>query len=234
MSPGSHPYDAAYPRLSNSALLAIAGGFLDGFTYVTRNHVFANAMSGNVVLLGIGAVSGAWTASLRHLPPILTFLLAIFAARALHLPGAAARIRRPKSMVLLIELAILTIVSFLPNRVPDLWVTTTIAFAASMQVETFRTVNGQNFNTTFVTGNLRTLGENLFDWVLGIDREKARRVTLDFTTICLAFLLGATGGGFLGGRYGNRALWADVVLFAAILLRVQRSRAEPVTRPPEP
>jgi uncharacterized membrane protein YoaK (UPF0700 family) len=36
-----------------SALLASAGGFPDGFTYVGHGHVFANSMTGNVILPGI-------------------------------------------------------------------------------------------------------------------------------------------------------------------------------------
>ena len=34
-------------------LLALAGGFLDAYTYVTRGGVFANAQTGNIVLFGI-------------------------------------------------------------------------------------------------------------------------------------------------------------------------------------
>lgn len=229
--------ESLFPRLGYSVLLALAGGFLDGFTYVTRHHVFANAMSGNVVLLGIGAVSGQWRDSLRHLLPILTFLLAIFAARSLHLPRLRARIRYPKSLVLLVELLVLAILTFLPDAVPDFYITISIAFVASIQVETFRSVNGQNFNTTFVTGNLRTLSENLFDWLLGINLPQARGIVHDFASICGGFLLGATLGGFLGHRYGNRALWFDAILLLVILLDVRvrrRQQPEPISGSPEP
>ena len=34
-------------------LLAIAGGYLDVYTYISRGGVFANAQTGNIVLLGI-------------------------------------------------------------------------------------------------------------------------------------------------------------------------------------
>lgn len=229
--------EALFPQLIYSVLLALAGGFLDGFTYVTRNHVFANAMSGNVVLLGINAVSGHWRDSLRHLLPIITFLLAIFAARSLHLPRLQQHIRYPKSLVLLAELVVLAILTMIPDGVPDYYITITIAFVASIQVETFRSVNGQNFNTTFVTGNLRTLGENFFDWMLSINLPLSRRIVGDFATICGGFLLGATIGGYLGHHYGNRALWFDVLLLLLILLDVRvrrRQHPEPVSGAPEP
>jgi uncharacterized membrane protein YoaK (UPF0700 family) len=232
-------YESLFPHLRYSALLAVAGGFLDGFTYVTRNHVFANAMSGNVVLLGINAIGGQWRPSLRHFLPIITFLVAIWAARSLHLPRVRERIRHPKSLVLLIEVLVLALLSCIPSAVADFWITVPISFIASMQVETFRTVNGQSFNTTFVTGNLRTLSENCFDWMLGLNLPVSRNIVHDFTTICTGFLLGATLGGFLGGRFGNRALWFDVLLLAFMLIGVRlqvlvRSGQEPISGSPEP
>jgi uncharacterized membrane protein YoaK (UPF0700 family) len=48
----SHPGSAA-ESITNSAVMASAGGFLDAFTYVGHGHVFANAITGNVVLLGV-------------------------------------------------------------------------------------------------------------------------------------------------------------------------------------
>ena len=36
-----------------ASLLAIVGGFLDAYSYVCRDHVFANAQTGNIVKLGM-------------------------------------------------------------------------------------------------------------------------------------------------------------------------------------
>ena len=36
-----------------AALLAVVGGFLDAYTYILRGGVFANAQTGNIVLLGV-------------------------------------------------------------------------------------------------------------------------------------------------------------------------------------
>ena len=35
----------------NSAVLAVSGGFQDAYTYFTRDKVFSNAQTGNVVLM---------------------------------------------------------------------------------------------------------------------------------------------------------------------------------------
>jgi hypothetical protein len=41
--------------LPTGLLLACAGGFLDAYTFVGRGGVFANAQTGNIVLLGVEA-----------------------------------------------------------------------------------------------------------------------------------------------------------------------------------
>ena len=39
----------------NSIFLALSGGFQDAYTYNTRDKVFSNAQTGNVVLMATGA-----------------------------------------------------------------------------------------------------------------------------------------------------------------------------------
>ena len=40
-------------------ILAIIGGFLDAYTFISRGGVFANAETGNMVLLALGITTGA-------------------------------------------------------------------------------------------------------------------------------------------------------------------------------
>ena len=219
-APSSHDgTELAASQLSNSALLALAGGFLDGFTYLGHGHVFANAMTGNVVLLALG-VSGMIEGGLRHLPPILMFLLGVTVARALQIPSIARRLRRPHMAALVIQIGTLVTLALLPQRTADVWFTMSIAFAASVQVESFRRVNGRSFNSTFTTGNLRTFAEGAFLWLIADGGEEARGTTVDFGVICLSFFSGAAIGGMSTMHLGNRALWIDVVLLGLIAVRV--------------
>ncbi len=45
--------------LTVGVLLAVVGGFLDAYTYLLRGHVFANAQTGNIVLLGFRPPKGS-------------------------------------------------------------------------------------------------------------------------------------------------------------------------------
>ena len=61
-------------------LLTFVGGFLDAYSYLTRGGVFANAETGNIVLMGIHLAQGQWRQAIFYLFPIACFALGIFAA----------------------------------------------------------------------------------------------------------------------------------------------------------
>ncbi|WP_446745384.1 YoaK family protein [Silvibacterium acidisoli] len=215
--PASEEHSAS--QLDTAALLATAGGYLDGFTYVGHGHVFANAMTGNVVLLAIDIIGKDWRDSLRHLLPIIAFFLGVSAAKAL-LWSQWKILRWPRRVLLICEIAAFTGLSFLPQHISDFWITISIAFIASAQVETFRKVHQASFNSTFTTGNLRTLSASIFDWFVGNHNEQNRQQIVDFAVICLLFFLGAAAGALLVQRFGNHALWGAILLLALALWRI--------------
>ncbi|OUQ74212.1 hypothetical protein B5E48_13250 [Massilimicrobiota sp. An105] len=61
-----------------ASLLAIVGGFLDAYSYVCRDHVFANAQTGNIVKLGMSIAQGDSFQTVKYLIPILAFFLGVF------------------------------------------------------------------------------------------------------------------------------------------------------------
>ena len=52
-------------RLTAACVLSVVGGFLDIYTYLYRGHVFANAVTGNMVLFGLSLADCNWTLSGR-------------------------------------------------------------------------------------------------------------------------------------------------------------------------
>ena len=55
-------------------LLAASGGLQDAYTYNVRDQVFANAQTGNMVLVGQSLALGQWAVAVEHLIPCLTSL----------------------------------------------------------------------------------------------------------------------------------------------------------------
>ena len=51
-------------------ILAIAGGFMDAYSYMCRGKVFANAQTGNILLLGINISERNWQMSIHGHPNI--------------------------------------------------------------------------------------------------------------------------------------------------------------------
>ncbi len=203
-----------------AALLAACGGFLDAFTYLGHGHVFANAMTGNVVLLGVDAATGRWGESFDHLRPILAFLFGVAVAQSFRLPPFQRWIPEAPIAALSLEIVSLLAGGWLPKGVAGTPLVLGISFVAALQSSTFRKAAGFNYNSTMTTGNLRIFGEAVFQSVFhsgGADAfEKART----FGAICLAFLAGAILGGVCTAALDNRALWVVDALLAALWVRL--------------
>jgi uncharacterized membrane protein YoaK (UPF0700 family) len=204
--------------LGVAALLSLSGGFLDAFTYVGHGQVFANAMTGNIVLLGVYTATGDWLRAFNHIPPIIAFLAGVFAARLLRRYGAR---REPRSVALLcltVEILTLGGLAFLPDSYPDIWIVLTISFVAALQNSSFTRVQDWTYNSVMTTGNLRRFAEGLFDGFVPARDSGALKQARIFGAICLSFLVGACLGGVSSRWLGNAALLVAVVVLAAILL----------------
>jgi uncharacterized membrane protein YoaK (UPF0700 family) len=211
------------PRVTSlgvNALLAAAGGFLDGFTYVGHGRVFANGMTANVLLLSASVFMRSWRETARFVPPLTAYMAAVWAAQAIQLHSARRALATPHQAVLLLEAGVLLILGLLPATSADLLFTSSIAFVAGVQTQTFREVHGRNYSSTFTTGNLRTLGEAAFHWVFQGRKRESALVVRDFSVIVTAFVAGALAGAGTTKAFGNGALWFAVILLVLAGLRV--------------
>lgn len=212
--------------LATHAALAAAGGYLDAFTYIGHGHVFANAMTGNVVLLANDVVTRVWADAARHFFVIVMFLCGITVARLLQCRSIASVVRVPEAAVLVGEIAVLSWLSFSTRYGASLRITMLIAFAASLQMATFRQVNKKSYSSTFTTGNLHTMLQSLLSWVLAGHAAEDLRQAGDFATICSMFFAGAVLGAFATPRLHNHALWGECAILLVVLGRVLQVRAK--------
>jgi uncharacterized membrane protein YoaK (UPF0700 family) len=205
--------------LPDAMLLATAGGLLDAVVYLNNGHVFANAMTGNVIFLGIALVGRNWTDIVLHLVPIGGFIAGVVTSK-----GVRSRFQdRPFLLLgLTFEIVALFALGWLSLDAPHMIITATTAFVGAFQVASYRRVDSFAYNSTFVTGNLRDTVEGLYDTIApGVtpeDREKGRAKALDLGFICLCFLTGAIIGAWAAPRFGNHSLWfAEPFLFIVAL-----------------
>ena len=58
-------------------VLAISGGFMDAYSYMCRGEVFANAQTGNMLLLGINLSKGNLKMAAEYFFPVISFAIGI-------------------------------------------------------------------------------------------------------------------------------------------------------------
>jgi uncharacterized membrane protein YoaK (UPF0700 family) len=211
------PHEAS---LAVACLLTLSGGFLDAFTYVAHGKVFANAMTGNIILMGVSATAGDWRQALNHVPPLIAFLIGVFVAQAIRLPRLDPR--WPALMSLALEIVVLAVIAFLPSAFPDLWIVLSISFAAAVQNSSFTRVRSWTYNSVVTTGNLRRLAETVFAGTVPRRNPEALAQAWVFGAICLAFLIGALLGGLVTGPLHNAALAVPVLVLGYVLVRCWR------------
>lgn len=214
--------------LTDAVLLASAGGMLDAVVFLNHGHVFANAMTGNVIFLGIAVVGQQWREVIPHVIPILGFFAGVTTSRHLRSRATHAAI-----IGLTFEIVSLFALGWLPLDFPHMAFTGIIAYVAALQVASFRRVDRFAFNSTFITGNLRDAVEGLYDGLAPSStpevREKGRSQAFDLGLICLCFLAGAIVGAWGAPRFGNHSLWMAEPLLLTLALRLLSGPGSPIS-----
>lgn len=214
--------------LSAAMLLAFAGGTLDAFLYLVHGKVFAGAMTGNAVLCGIAILGRKGPDILHHALPIAAFLCGVWISEVLQ-----SRIKHHAvTLGLALETAGLLGASFLPLSFPDPVFVFLIALLAAFQIASFRTTDTYSYNSTFITGDLRTFIVGLYKALQSGTRAEGLRQFRDLGGVIASFLAGALAAAALASRHANHTLWLSALavggVFAMALNRsVQHSRQRP-------
>ena len=187
--------------------------------------VFANAMTGNVVLMGVLTAAGEWRRAINHIPPIIAFLAGVFVAQAIRLPVGRLGARWPALLSLLLEIVFLLVIACLPQSFPDIWIVLSISFAAALQNSSFARVRTWSYNSVMTTGNLRRFAESVFSGTLPRRDPSMLEQARTFGAICLSFLCGAFVGGLATGPLHNAALWIPVGILGGVFLLCWRPGA---------
>ena len=208
----------------NSAFLAVSGGFQDAYTYFTRDGVFSNAQTGNVVLMSERFMNGEVKAGLHYLIPLTAFFLGVLLAERIQEKFRYARRLHWRQGILLVEIILLFLVGFIPGNL-NVLATTLVSFSCALQVQTFRKVEGNAYASTMCIGNLRS-GTAAFSLYLREKRPEQIRQALYYFGIILFFAVGAGIGGNLSVRYGFHVIWISggLLLISFLLMFLEKIR----------
>lgn len=197
--------------------LSASGGLQDAYTYIGRGKVFANAQTGNIVLMSQSLFEGDFARFAHYFIPVLAFALGVAAAECIRLRWREAKRMHWRQLVLLAEIALLFVVGFFPDAW-DIGANALVSFSCAMQVQTFRKVGGYSYASTMCIGNLRS-GTAALSVYCREKRPEQLKQALYYFGIIFFFAIGAGGGGNLSMRLGIPAIWvSDVLLLISFIL----------------
>ena len=207
--------------LLTAAFLSLSGGLQDAYTYIARGEVFANAQTGNIVLLSQNLFTGNWAKVPHYLVPLVFFALGIAAAEGMRYRFQQARRIHWRQLILLEEIVTLFAVGLMPASL-NMLANAIVSFACAMQVQAFRKVDGYAFASTMCIGDLRSGVEALCIW-RKTHEPQARDRMLRYFGIILLFAIGAGIGSRSAALLGGRAIWICcgflLVSFALMFIR---------------
>ena len=198
-----------------AVFLSLSGGLQDAYTYLFRGKVFANAQTGNIVLLSANIMDGRWDKVLHYLVPLCAFALGVLAAEKMREHFQAMQRLHWRQLVVLGEVLLLFAVGFLPQTL-NLLANAIVSFSCAMQVQAFRKVNGYAFASTMCIGDLRSGVEAFCIWRKTHEPRAKDRMVRYFGIIFL-FALGGRAGQQERGAAGRQSHLALLLLFAGQL-----------------
>ena len=194
-----------------SALLSLSGGLQDAYTYALRGGVFANAQTGNIVLLSQSLLSGNWLRALHYLLPVLSFASGVLTAEQIRHRFQGERLHW-RQIVLGVEIAVLFLVGFLPQS-QNMAANMLVSFSCAMQVQSFRKVHGYGYASTMCIGNLRACMDAMCDYNLNRNKKSLTKAKY-YARVIFFFAVGAGIGGNISPLLRERTVWICFALLA--------------------
>ena len=186
---------------------------MDAYSYLLHDHVFATGQTGNIVLLCMNLAEGAWLGVSHYLVSILAFVAGIMLSRHILVRVHGRATHRMQRWVAVFEAVAFAVVALLPEGAPDLLVNSAISFCAAVSYENFRQFGTRSaYASVFCTGNLRSLGETLYDGVFEKDRHELHR-SARYAGLVASFSVGAVACKLLIDATGKLACLAISALF---------------------
>ncbi|MDY4511433.1 YoaK family protein [Streptococcus pluranimalium] len=192
-----------HERLFCAVLVTFVSGFINAFTFLTQGGRFAGVQTGNLLMLGIRLAEGRLLDALKFCLPIAVFMVG---------QGISYYLKnwviQRKYHWHLSSSFVLTFMAFLTLILIDDWhpyaIVALLALFMSLQVDTFKAIQGTSFATVMMTGNIKNAA---YLWVKGFMEKdvQTRRDSRHILIILGTFSLGAMVATLLCRRYGEMA-----------------------------
>ena len=194
--------------------ITFVGGYMNGYTYITRNNILANMHTANMSKLGINIALGEWLEALHYFIPIVTCILGAAFSKLIETILINFNFKGDwRKFALILEGIALFLIGLIPSSFPDIIVTNLVSFLMGYQLCLFRNCLGVPFNTTICTGNIRTVGLFLFG---ALDKESTDsfKKLITFTILTFSFTAGTIPGTLISLALSIKSVWVcSFILF---------------------
>ena len=103
-----------------AVFIILSGGFQDAYTYCCRGSVFANAQTGNIVLMSTALVDADRSRVIKYLIPVVSFIIGIAIAEVVHMRFKNCEKIHWRQLILIDEIVLLFAVGFMPQKLDPL------------------------------------------------------------------------------------------------------------------
>ncbi|WP_235839180.1 YoaK family protein [Clostridium sp. Marseille-P2415] len=211
--------------VSTGIILTLSGGLQDAYTYYFRGKVFANAQTGNIIILSSNVMDGNWQGAFHYILPILAFASGIYVSEIIRGIFKELNLLHWRQIVVMIEILLLLLVGFLPQSF-NMAANALVSFVCAMQVEAFRKMKGSAFASTMCIGNLRSATEMLYRHRHTKERGSLEKCLRYYGVIAI-FAIGAGAGSFLIPYFAEKTIWFScALLIAAFCMMFIREESE--------
>ena len=191
-------------------LLAVSGGLMDAYSYLFRGQVFANAQTGNILLLSVHLAQQEWRLALQYACPVIAFSIGIALAAITRYISKRFGWLHWRQICVLFEAAVLFAVAWFPQSM-NLFANSLISLACGTQVEAFRKIENTGVATTMCIGNLRlAIHSTVTHCIKRGDVDK--HAALISSAIIAAFSAGAVTGSVLLHHFGTYSIWCSTTI----------------------
>ncbi len=208
-------------------LIMFSAGFQDAYTYIVRHGVFANAQTGNIVLMGTYLLQKDGSQAIHYLLPLLAFGLGILTSSQIEL-NLDKNLGFAKRLVLILEIISLGIVGFIPDKYFFI-ANMLVSFSCAMQLQSFRSIKSHAYASTMCIGNFRSGVDAISNYIHSGEKSSLKNA-LYYILVVGVFALGAGLGGNISAVIGIRAIWISVVIliitFIAYSYKLAKKRAD--------
>lgn len=215
-----------YEGLRIALSLTFMSGYLNTFTYLTQEGRFAGVQSGNVIYLAYHLALGNFYQAFSFLVPIIFFCLGQWFTYLMKRAFIERKWPWHFSSSLVIT-GLLLLDCLLTHLFPPLFTIAILAFAASIQVESFRHLRGHPYANVMMTGNVKNASYLWFKGVMEKNTTTLKQGLAIFYTI-LSFICGVMVSTQLSTRFNEAALY--FLLVPALFINYQlwmEKRKEP-------